>query len=152
MNGVYKLKFSKSSFELNDDYEILSEHEKEKISDLNAETFFDYDDDYDSYICYVIASAHEIKNYLNILNRNLIDCDCEDLSKSILKQKINLEKELKPFTTSTTKIKYSFFIDELNEWIYENLDIDTILDRISEIGSFDLLTNIEKDFLKSYKI
>lgn len=32
----------------------------------------------------------------------------------------------------------------------ENLDIDIVLDRISEVG-IDNLSQIEKDFLKNYK-
>jgi hypothetical protein len=46
-------------------------------------------------------------------------------------------------------IKWSFFIDDLNEWIINNLDIDIVLDRISEVG-IDSLTEIEKEFLKTY--
>ena len=39
VNHVYKIKFGKSSFDLNEDYDRLSEHEKQKISDLDAESF-----------------------------------------------------------------------------------------------------------------
>ena len=38
----------------------------------------------------------------------------------------------------------SFFVDDLNDWIYNNLDIDTILDRINLVG-IDSLTKIEKE-------
>ena len=36
---VYKLKFSKPSYQLNDDYDRLSDIEKEKISDMEADAF-----------------------------------------------------------------------------------------------------------------
>jgi len=44
--------------------------------------------------------------------------------------------------------KYLFFVDDLDDWIYNNLDIDTILDRISQVG-LDSLTKIEKEFLNN---
>jgi hypothetical protein len=51
--------------------------------------------------------------------------------------------------STTNSIKYSFFIDDVNEWVYNNLEIDMILDRISEVG-MNSLSQIEKDFLKNY--
>ena len=42
---IYKIKFSKPSYQLNDDYDRLSEIEKEKISNIEAEAFFDMDED-----------------------------------------------------------------------------------------------------------
>ena len=148
---VYKLKFYRSSFDLNDDYERLSEHEKERIAELDAETYFDYDDDDDCYVCYVITKPMEIENYLRILRSNLIDCDCKDLSSDILIHKVDLVEELRHLVSATNQIKWSFFIDDLDEWILNHLDIDMVLDRISEIG-INSLTEIEKQFLKTYNI
>lgn len=151
MTCVYKLKFYKSSFDLNDDYERLSEHEKERISELDAETYFDYDDDDDCYVCYVITSPSEIEGYLKIMRSNLIQCKCSNLSEDVLKQKVNLELELKPILTISNQVKYSFFVDDVNSWIYDNLDMDTVLDRISEVGCVEKLTEIEQEFLKNYQ-
>jgi hypothetical protein len=148
---VYKLKFSKSSFDLNDDYERLADYEKERISELDAETYFDYDDDDDCYVCFVITSPTEIENYLKILSSNLIYCNCSNLSDDVLRHKINLADELKHLVSATNQIKYSFFVEDVDEWIYNNLDIDTVLDRISEVGSVDSLTKIEKEFLETYQ-
>ena len=147
---VYKLKFAKSSFDLNDDYERLADYEKERISELDAETYFDYDDDDDCYVCYVITSPNEIKGYLNILSKNMINCQCDDLSEQVLKHKIDLADELKHLVSATNQIKYTFFIEDIDEWIYNNLDIDTVLDRISEVGGVDSLSKIEKEFLETY--
>ena len=66
--------------------------------------------------------------------------------------KINLEEELKPLLTTINSIKYSFFIDDLNDWIFENLNIDNVLDRISEVGGVKNLTSIEKEFLKNFQL
>ena len=42
-------------------------------------------------------------------------------------------------------------MDDLDDWIYENLDIDTVLDRISSVG-IKSLRKIEKEFLNNYNI
>jgi hypothetical protein len=146
---VYKIKYDQSSFQLNEEYDRLSEHEKEKIADLDAESFFDYQDYKDKYVCYIITNPIEIKKYSSILINNLIQHEIIDMTNDILKFKINLEEELKPLLSTINSIKYSFFIDDLNDWILENLEIDNVLDRISEVG-MENLTTIEKDFLKSY--
>lgn len=145
---VYKIQFGKSSFDLNDDYDRLSEIEKERISDLDAESFFDYERD-GRYTCFVITTPVEIKKYVSILSNNLIICDYQDISKDILSFKLNLEEELKEQISTINSIKYSFFIDDINDWITLNLDMDMVLDRISEVG-IDSLTKIEKDFLNNF--
>jgi hypothetical protein len=146
---VYKIKYDQSSFQLNEEYDRLSEYEKEKIADLDADSFFDYQDYNDKYVCYIITTPAEVKKYSSILLNNLIQHEIIDLTENILKFKINLEEELKPLLSTINSIKYSFFIDDLNDWILENLEIDNVLDRISEVG-MENLTTIEKDFLKSY--
>lgn len=147
---VYRIEFTKSSLELNEDYDRLSEHEKEWISQLDAESFFDYDSE-DGYICYVITSPMEIKKYLEILSNNFIKNKFEDLSKLILNHKIDLSEELRNYISMSNSIKWSFFIEDLEDWISQNLDIDSVLDRISEVG-MDSLTKVEKEFLKNYHI
>jgi hypothetical protein len=148
LSCVYRINFGKSSFDLNDEYDRLSDYEKEKISELDAESFFDCDDDNENYVCYVITSPLEIKSYLGILSNNLIIVKCDNLSKDILRGKVNLEEELRPQLSTINSVKYSFFIDELNEWIYNNLDLDTVLDRISESG-MKSLTDTERLFLSN---
>jgi hypothetical protein len=148
---VYKIRYDQSSFQLNDEYDRLSEYEKEKIADLDAESFFDYQDYKDNYVCYIITTPVEVKKYSSILLNNLIQHEIIDMTDSILKFKINLEEELKPLLSTINSIKYSFFIDDLNDWILENLDIDSVLDRISAVG-IENLSEVEKEFLKNYHI
>lgn len=149
LSCVYKITFGKNAFDLNEEYDRLSEYEKERISDLDAEAFFDCGDSKDRYVCYVITKPLEMKSYTSILNSNLIEHKFVDLSKDILSNKVDLEMELSHQLTTTNSIKYSYFIDELNEWIYKNLDMDTVLDRISESG-MDSLKDVEKLFLNNY--
>lgn len=148
MTKVYKIKFSKSTFELNDDYERLSDYEKDIISELNTESFFDYEDELDNYTCYVITTPTELDRYLKILKNNLIEHEFLDLSKKVLNNQINLEL-LEDKLDSNNYFKYDFFMDDLESWIYDNLEIDIVLDRITEVG-MDSLKDVEKNFLKNY--
>jgi hypothetical protein len=148
MTKVYKIKFNKSSFELNDDYERLSDYEKDIISELNTESFFDYEDELDNYVCFVITTPTELDRYLKILKNNLIEHESSDLSNPVLKNEINLEM-LEDKLDSTNYFKYDFFMDDLESWIYDNLEIDIVLDRITEVG-MNSLKDVEKNFLKNY--
>jgi hypothetical protein len=147
-SGVYKIVFTKSAFELNDDYEYLSDVDKERIYDLDADSFFDYEDG--CYNCFVITTPIEIEKYKDILKSNFIENECIDISNDILRFKIDLGKELKDNISGLNSVKWGFFMDDLNDWILDNLDIDIVLDRISEVG-INSLSGIEKDFLKNYK-
>lgn len=148
INYIYKVKFEKSSIELNDDYERLSDYEKDIISELNTESFFDYEDEFGNYICYLITTKIELNRYLKILESNLIKHEYFDLSRSVLHNEINLSI-LEEKLDNNNYFKYDFFMDDLESWIYDNLEIDIVLDRISEVG-IDSLKEVEKNFLKNY--
>ena len=144
---VYKLKFSKPSYQLNDDYDRLSDIEKEKISDMEADAFFDMDED-DKYTFFIIVKPMELKAYLSVLNENFIPYDINDVSDDILRGKLDVESEITQ-VNPLNSLRYSFFVDDLNDWLYDNLDIDIILDRISSVG-LESLRKIEKEFLNNY--
>jgi hypothetical protein len=144
---VYKIKFTKSPFDLNEDYERLSDIDKEKIADMNADSFFDYEED-GVYTFFTIAEPIEVKRYLGVLSENLVKFEVTDLSKDILKGNFDIDSEIGGKVEPLDSMKFSFFVDDLDEWIYNNLDIDTILDRISLVG-LDSLTKIEKEFLNN---
>lgn len=149
-NRVYKIRYSKSSLELNEDYDNLSDYEKEQISELDAEGFFDYEDD-NIYCCYVISTPVEVVKYSKILTNNLITHEFLDLSQEILNNKIDIELELEHKLDEKNLFKYDFFLDDLEHWIYNNLEIDIVLDRITDVG-INSLKQVEKDFLKHYSI
>jgi hypothetical protein len=144
---IYKIKFSKPSYQLNDDYDRLSEIEKEKISNIEAEAFFDMDED-DKYTFFIIVKPMELKAYLSVLNENFIPYDINDVSDDILKGKLDVESviiQVNPLNS----LRYSFFVDDLNDWLYDNLEMDIVLDRISSIG-IESLRKVEKEFLNNY--
>lgn len=146
--SIYKISFYQTANQLNDEYEKLSEHEKEWISELDADGFFDFEED-GRYVCFLISTPIEVKKYLNILSSNLITFEYLDLSKDILSFKVDLADELKYQVSTLNSIKFSFFIDDVDLWILDSLDIDMVLDRISSIG-IDNLSHIEKEFLSKY--
>ena len=150
MKRVYKVRYSKSSLELNEDYDNLSDFEKEQISELDAEGFFDYEDN-SIYCCYVISTPVEVVKYSKILTNNLIQHEYIDLSQEILNNKIDIESDLEDKLDEKNLFKYDFFLDDLEHWIYNNLEIDIVLDRITDVG-INSLRQVEKDFLKHYSI
>lgn len=150
---IYKIEYQKSSDDINKDYDRFSDYEKERISDLDADTYFDYDSDEEKYVCYLITTPKEIDTFSKILSNNLIKHNLLDISSEILLNKITLKKDLKSILTTTgRKINFSLFEDDVNDWILENLEIDIILDRISELGDIKKLNKIEKEFLKNFKM
>jgi len=147
MYCFYKIKFTKSSFDLNDDYDRFSDLDKEKIADMESESFFDYEED-GVYTLFTIAKPTEVERYLSVLSENLVRFELTDLSKDILKSNFDFNSEVGPKISLINSMKFSFFVDDLDDWIYNNLDIDTILDRISQVG-LDSLTKVEKEFLNN---
>jgi hypothetical protein len=150
MNGIYKIKFFKSAEKLTNHYNKLSESERENISGLNAESFFDYENKNQNYTCYIIVDSLELEKYTNILTNNSIEHKCINLSDDFINGKIDIKKDIENKINETNYYKYDFFVDDIDNWILDNLNIDIILDRISEIG-IDSLKEIEKEFLKNYK-
>lgn len=143
---LYKIQFDESSEELSSVYERLSEHEKEKISQMDVMSSFDCENQDKKYICYLLTTKTEIISYKNILNNNLISYICEDISQSVIDNQINLEKDLIEYLNSINYLSYELFIEEISDWIYDNLDTDSILDRINKFG-IDSLRPIDKYFL-----
>ncbi len=151
MLKVFKINFYKSTDELEDLYDYFSELDKEKLNELDTESYFDYDDLDGNYRLLLIASSIDLDKYIKIIRDNNLKVDYLDISNDILKFKYNLESDLFYLISDENEIKFYFFIHDLNNWILENLDIDNVLDRISEIG-IDNLSKIEKEFLENYKI
>lgn len=147
---VYKFNFSKSPFDLNDDYDRLSDIDKEKIAEIDAEAFIDFEEN-EKYAFFIITEPTEVKKYTDVLDENLVWYDVKNVSEEILNGSFKVEDYISEMTISFNSMKYSFFIDDLNDWIYNNLDIDTILDRISSFG-IDSLTKVEKKFLENYNL
>lgn len=147
---LYRISFADSCDGLNNIYENLSEHEKEKISQMDVMSSFDCETVDKKYICYLLTSKTEINSYKRILDDSLIPYICENISQSVINNQINLEKDLIGYLNSLNYLSYEIFIEEITEWIYQNLDVDSILDRINKDG-IDSLRPIDKYFLSHTK-
>ena len=149
MNRVYKIVFNKSSFELDKDYERFSEQEKVTISSMNPDSFFDFNDK-EHYTLYLIFSPIDIEKYSKILDNNLIEHTTEDVSEKVLENKLCIDSELKPFVNALNRFRWNTYKTKLDQWIYDNLDMDLVLDRIGQCG-MDTLRPVEKKFLRNFQ-
>jgi hypothetical protein len=149
MNRVYKIAFNKSSFDLDKDYERFSEQEKLTISSMNPDSFFDFNDK-ERYTLYLIFSPLDIEKYSKILDNNLIEHTTEDVSERVLENKLCVESSLKPFVNALNRFRWNTYKAKLDQWIYDNLDMDLVLDRIGQCG-MDGLRPVEKKFLRNFQ-
>ena len=149
MNRIYKIVFNKSSFELDKDYEKFSEQEKLTISTMSPDSFFDFNDK-ERYTLYLIFSPLDIEKYYKILDNNFIEHKLEDVSEKVLENKLCVESSIKPFVNALNRFRWNTYKVKLNQWIYDNLDIDLVLDRIGQCG-MDNLRPVEKKFLRNFQ-
>ena len=149
---VYKVVFDKNSYELNIYYDKFTESEKEIISNILPNNYFEWNSKEDNYTIIMILNDHNITKYISILKRNNIKFKLINLSNDILENGIDLSKELVPHINIINSTKWSKFKSKIIQWNLEHLDIDIILDRINKVGSIDKLTQIEKQFLDNYKV
>lgn len=145
---LQKLEFHRSAEDLATDYTYLSDNDKEKIIHIESKGTFDLEDEHLNYCCYLLIEQSEINKYKKVLDDNLIAYLCKDISQSVIKNDINLEKTLKKYLNSANRYDFKLFIKEVNEWIISCLDLDTVLDMINERG-IKSLRKVDKEFLKS---
>lgn len=142
-SSVYKISFKK----ILTTYSNISDADLDKIGSLDIESSFDYEKD-GLYFCYVISSEIEINKYIKILEKNLINFKCEDISDLLLKNEYDVSY-IKNYLDETNHYVYEVFIHDINNWIYSKLDIDIVLDMISFKG-INSLREIDKKFLDNY--
>ena len=142
-----KLEFHRSAEDVANDYTYLTEHDKEKIVNIDTKATFDFENEYVNYTCYYLIDGVEWEKYKKVLDDNLISYICNDITESVLLNKINLEKVLFKYTYKDNIEEFDDFIKTVNEWISNNLDLDTILDMINERG-VESLRKVDKEFLK----
>ena len=133
---------------MEDFFGYLSDLDKQRISSLNFKASFRYNYNNHHFI-YLIGSPQEMKLYKNVLSINLIPYFCEDISQSVIDNKINLEQDFIKYCDETNYQDYDNFIFEMNIWILNNLNLDSILDRIN-IHGIKTLRPIDTEFLKNF--
>lgn len=141
------LEFYRSSEDIAQDYGFLSDNDKEKVANISVSSSFDFEDELQNYVCYFLTTPTEIEKYKNVLDGNLIPYICTNISNNVINNNINLEKKLFRYTDVYNENAYHDFIKKTNDWIKQNLDLDTILDMINEKG-IECLRKIDKEFLE----
>jgi hypothetical protein len=144
---LISIEFNRSLEDITYDYDRLSDNDKEKMGNISIITSFDYEDEYDNYTIIILILPNEKEKYKKILDDNIIPYICTDITQNVIRNKINLSKKLIKFVNNYNKIEYFNFINKVNEWIGNNIDIDIVLDIISEYG-IESLRDIDKEFLK----
>jgi hypothetical protein len=150
MTCVYKIQFTKNSYDLNVEYDKLSEHEKESISSMLPDSYFEFNNDFEHYVIYIMLKPLDAKKYTKILDNNLINHSIIDISKDLLNG-MDFDKDLKKYVNGLNRFRWNNFNKKISEWIYDNLDMDIVLDRIGDVG-IEGLNKIEKKFLDNYKV
>ena len=142
---VYEIRFSDSLTTFNNRYDIMDEDDKDDLFDLEAGGSFDYEDDDEYYIFLIITTESELIKIKNILNKYEFDYDVDDLSDEILNNSDEIHTILNNIKY-TDEVNFEMFVCDLDEWIYNNLTIDIILDKINRYG-IDKLSEIDKIYL-----
>lgn len=141
MLSVFKVSFKKFLSNNN----LIPDSDLEKIANLDIESSFDYEKE-DSYYCYIITNQIEIEKYKNILENNYIGYSCKDISEGLIKNEYDISYII-DYLDDNNYYLYDIFLDDLDRWLYSNLDLDTILDMISAKG-INSLRDIDRKFLK----
>lgn len=148
---IYKVEFSESLLSLDDKYINFDKDDLDEILLLDALSYLDYEDKNGNYICFIITYKSEIDKYTEVLNRNNINFTINDISEEILNSNYDKLDTSLEYMTNDNSVIYDIFDEDLYDWVYDNLDIDRVLDRINEVG-LEHLNHIEQDFLENYKL
>ena len=116
---------------------------------MSPDSFFDFNDK-ERYTLYLIFSPLDIEKYSKILDNNFIEHTLEDVSDRVLENKLCVESSLKSFVNALNRFRWNTYKIKLDQWIYDNLDIDLVLDRIGQCG-MDNLRPVEKKFLRNFQ-
>ena len=127
--NVYKISSNLTESENDKIYNNLSRENKKKISDLNEGVLNnDIFDEFGHMTSYMICDKEVIDFIVDIFCENEVKYKVEDITKLFLYGQVKIEDK------------------DFQNFLKENLDIDTILDKINEI-SINSLTDLDKKIL-----
>lgn len=127
--SVYKISSNLTESENDRIYNSLSRENKKKISELNDIVLNnDVIDEFGHITSYMVCDKDVIDFIVNLFNENSVNYKVEDITKLFLYGQVKIEDK------------------DFQNFLKENLDIDTILDKINEIG-INSLTDLDKKIL-----
>lgn len=127
--NVYKISTNLTESETYKIYNTFSKEDKKKISDLNEGVLnSDIFDEFGHMTSYMICDKEVVDFIVNLFHKNKVKYKVEDITKLFLYGQVKIEDK------------------DFQNFLKENLDIDTILDKINEIG-INSLTDLDKEIL-----
>jgi hypothetical protein len=127
--NVYKISTNLTESESDKIYNSLSRENKKKISDLNEGVLNnDIFDEFGHMTSYMICDKQVVDFIVDLFHVNKVKYKVEDITKLFLYGQVKIEDK------------------DFQNFLKENLDIDTILDKINEIG-INSLTDLDKQIL-----
>jgi hypothetical protein len=128
--NVYKISTNLTESETYKIYTSFSIEDKKKISDFNDGGVLNSDilDEFGHMTSYMICDKEVIDFIVNLFHKNKVNYKVEDITKLFLYGQVKIEDK------------------DFQNFLKENIDIDTILDKINEIG-INSLTDLDKEIL-----
>ena len=128
--NVYKISTNLTESETYKIYNTFSKEDKKKISDFNDGGVLNNDiiDEFGHMTSYMICDKEVVDFIVNLFHKNKVKYKVEDITKLFLYGQVKIEDK------------------DFQNFLKENLDIDTILDKINEIG-INSLTDLDKQIL-----
>jgi hypothetical protein len=127
--NIYKISTNLTESESDKIYNNLSREDKKKISDLNEGVLnSDIFDEFGHMTSYMICNKEVVDFIVNVFHENKVKYKVENITKLFLYGQVKIEDK------------------DFQNFLKENLDIDTILDKINEIG-INSLTDLDKEIL-----
>ena len=128
--NVYKISTNLTESEAYKIYNSFTREDKKKISDFNDDGVLNSDiiDEFGHMTSYMICDKEVVDFIVNLFHKNKVNYKVEDITKLFLYGQVKIEDK------------------DFQNFLKENLDIDTILDKINEIG-INSLTDLDKEIL-----
>ncbi len=144
----YHIDYSRSTNDVHWEYQNMTENDRIALVNLKFDASFDYEDRLGNYNMYLLTTTMQYEKFKEILDNNIILYVSRDLSHQLLYNRFDLNHLKKNLELEQRKL-YELFIDRLDEWLLENLEIDIVLDIINDKG-IKKLRKIDKKFLENY--
>lgn len=145
---IYHIDFARDIDSVVWEYSTLPENDRILLSNIQFVDTFDYQDKMKTYNFIVLAEAHQMNKYLEILQNNLILHFVHDWTNKYLRDQLNFEKIETNLDQSNLKL-WKKFRTKLEDWLLENQDLDNVLDNINSKG-LENLRETDKKFLENY--
>ena len=128
--NVYKISTNLTESEAYKIYNSFTREDNKKISDFNDGGVLNSDiiDEFGHMASYMICDKEVVDFLVNLFHKNKVKYKVEDIKKLFLYGQVKIEDK------------------DFQNFLKENLDIDTILDKINEIG-INSLTDLDKEIL-----